>query len=360
VDIDLSCELCRFCSIKLVAFGGIMISPLSRHFDPSLSCQEFLSSSSHHHLTRTVLSVERIREMTPGELLPVQFWGLDSLFRSHVKLYIKDVISLQEIGGHEGIYYFKCHPIVRVDIQGVVVKVEERDNFFVYALDDGTGVISCTNWKSMERQEVPRSVTESLAENLSQKLKEVQRQKSNLHYGHVLGDLINVRGKLKKFRDNIEVMASHCVCINDPNKETERMMLLPVLYKKCYSQPVTVPKAFETLTADGGNIMLTSFLSSLEKSGHIFRSSADVDEPTFYVTCQCSELEDHIKNIIRQWIKIHDDEDGCPCSYIYDRLRQTSQFRSAEETALYLCLETMESKSSIISTAEKKYIVFDD
>jgi len=51
---------------------------------------------------------------------------------------------------------------------------------------------------------------ESLAENLSQKLKEVQRQKSNLHYGHVLGDLINVRGKLKKFRDSIEVMASHC------------------------------------------------------------------------------------------------------------------------------------------------------
>jgi len=43
------------------------------------------------------------------------------------------------------------------------------------------------------------------------------------------------------------------------------MMLLPVLYKKCYSQPVTFPKAFETLTADGGNVSRVKTIHKLTK-----------------------------------------------------------------------------------------------
>ena len=44
------------------------------------------------------------------------------------------------------------------------------------------------------------------------------------------------------------------VCLNDPNKETETMMLLPILYKRCYNQLITIPKAKDLTTSDNTNV----------------------------------------------------------------------------------------------------------
>lgn len=340
--------------------------------------------------------------MGTSELLPAHLWGLDPLFRSYAKLYIKDVIALQEVGGHQGVYKFHSHPVVRVDIQGVIVKVDERDSFFVYALDDDTGVINCTHWKSTEKQELPQSLNDLLADNLSVLLKEIYQQKNSKHCGHKLGDLINIGGKVRRFRDQMEVIASNCVCLNDPNKETETMMLLPIVYKRCYNQPVTIPEAEDLTNPGDSNIfpsceleaaildcisqqetfckndltteriksllnksqqvetLLNNILLSLEMEGSIFRKTVVAGSPMFCVTRQCSALKESIIRIIRQYIQEHNDEGGCQENYIYDQLMKILQFRNIEKAVLCCCLEHMESNSMIISIAEKTYIVFDD
>ncbi|RMX40895.1 hypothetical protein pdam_00012022 [Pocillopora damicornis] len=64
--------------------------------------------------------------------LPVRFWGLNPLFWTHIKLFVKEVQSLKEYTGYKGKLTEQGHSMVNVD------------------LDDGSGTISCCKWHSQD------------------------------------------------------------------------------------------------------------------------------------------------------------------------------------------------------------------
>ncbi|XP_035772437.1 CST complex subunit STN1 [Neolamprologus brichardi] len=86
--------------------------------------------------------------MDPADEPPSMLWGLDPVFSAFARLYIRDILEMTESTQVPGIYFYNLHPISKVDVLGTVVYKREREDFFCYGVDDGTGVINCLCWKS--------------------------------------------------------------------------------------------------------------------------------------------------------------------------------------------------------------------
>ncbi|XP_018606373.2 CST complex subunit STN1 [Scleropages formosus] len=177
---------------------------------------------------------------------PSLLWGLDPVFSAHARLYIKDILEMKESYQVPGIYFYKNHPIVKVDVLGTVVYKREREDFFCYGVDDGTGVISCLCWKDEKWREPTESGSSRNtlllmghgffcpAEQLK-KLKQAQQLISCLE----LGDLLRVRGSVKMSRQQREIKASCYYKVNDPVMAVQIswMMEVPQMYRKVYDKP---------------------------------------------------------------------------------------------------------------------------
>uniref|UniRef100_A0A8C4YVT3 CST complex subunit STN1 n=2 Tax=Gadus morhua TaxID=8049 RepID=A0A8C4YVT3_GADMO len=176
---------------------------------------------------------------------PSTLWGLDPIFSAFARLYIKDLLQIRESCQVPGIFFYNSHPIYKVDVLGTVVCKRERDDFFCYGVDDGTGVINCLCWKNEKWREsgdppvAPRASAQSepglnaLAE--LKKLREAQRRYSQLE----IGETLRARGPMKTSRQQREVMASTFYKVNDPvmAEQIAWMMEVPDLYRKCYDKP---------------------------------------------------------------------------------------------------------------------------
>ncbi|KAG8435320.1 hypothetical protein GDO86_013323 [Hymenochirus boettgeri] len=180
---------------------------------------------------------------------PSLLWGLDPVFFAFAKLYIKDILELKESQQVPGIFFYKEHPIKQVDILGTVVYVREKENFHSYGVDDGTGVISCTCWKSTAPTELlyspgvaAKQITNGSKDldEMMRELHEVESDKSKME----IGDLMRVRGYIKVFRQQREIMASTFYKVEDPtlNIQITRMFELPYIYRNVYDKPFTVPQ----------------------------------------------------------------------------------------------------------------------
>ncbi|KAK0136634.1 CST complex subunit STN1 [Merluccius polli] len=218
--------------------------------------------------------------MDQGDEPPSVLWGLDPVFSAFARLYVKDLLQIQESCQVPGIYLYNSHPIYKVDVLGTVVYKREREDFFCYGgnvaainldvttretlgeyvtscqwsnsdllrhqvMDDGTGVINCLCWKNEKWKEsddpvVPRASEQPetgcfdpLAE--LKKLREAQRKRSQLE----IGDTLRVRGPVKTSRQQREIMASTFYKVNDPvmAEQIAWMLEVPELYRKCYDKP---------------------------------------------------------------------------------------------------------------------------
>ncbi|XP_077983171.1 CST complex subunit STN1-like [Glandiceps talaboti] len=182
---------------------------------------------------------------------PQIHWGLDPVYNSYAKLYIKDLLEMPEYPNHQGTFAYKNHPIWKVDVVGLVVRVMERASLFHYGLDDGTGVIDCCCWKPKEesvqdeleahlRGGGSRTESTSFLKELEDAARESQVKQLQAYQ---LGDLVHVRGRLKVFRGKREISASYYAKIEDPTCSVEiaRMCELPKIYKFIYDKPFTLP-----------------------------------------------------------------------------------------------------------------------
>ncbi|XP_071509196.1 CST complex subunit STN1-like [Diadema antillarum] len=179
------------------------------------------------------------------KFIPRELWSMDPVYKSYARLYIDDILHMNAYAtGPADAYAYKNHPIYRVDIMGLVVSVAEREKFFHYAVDDGTGVIQTTCWKPKRdavTREMPHPVTPGDA--ASELVASLQTRRMEADEEMVtpfeLGDLIHVRGRIKIFRGNIEVSASFFRRIKDPTfqMEMKRMEELPILYQSVYDRP---------------------------------------------------------------------------------------------------------------------------
>ncbi|XP_071944809.1 CST complex subunit STN1-like, partial [Antedon mediterranea] len=137
------------------------------------------------------------------------------------------------------ILQYNGHQICKVDIFGIVVKVTEKHKFFIYGVDDGTGVINCCCWKPNPEPQpfFPKGDVESLPieEFLNLTISDSLVQ---MMLPLDLGDSIHVRGRVKRYRGDIQVSADFFEKVDDPRCEREiaRMLELPKLYRDVYDK----------------------------------------------------------------------------------------------------------------------------
>ncbi|KAK7488226.1 hypothetical protein BaRGS_00020533, partial [Batillaria attramentaria] len=192
---------------------------------------------------------------------PPKLWGLDFHFNTFNKLYIADILKMQPYPMFPGAFAYGNHPVYKVDVLGVVVRKDEKAKVFIYAVDDGTGVISCCCWKqpfSRNDQQSSETATTSLTQlpaGLHARLNMMMVEEKRKAEGYELGDLLHIRGKLKTFRSMMEIVASyhHILMISfifpltglrrvdNPSTQISRMVELPLLYHQCYDKPFVLP-----------------------------------------------------------------------------------------------------------------------
>ncbi|XP_012672624.1 CST complex subunit STN1 isoform X2 [Clupea harengus] len=206
---------------------------------------------------------------------PSLLWGLDPVFSAFARLYIKDLLLMRESRQVPGIYLYKSHPIFQVDILGTVVFKREREDFYSYGVDDGTGVINCLCWKSEKWKEPEepfkggRAASSSSAvgpsggfnvEEQLRRLQQAQRGASMLE----IGDLLRVRGSVKTSRGQREIMSSNFYKVSDPVMalQISWMQELPQLYRRCYQKPFPLSdgEPGTCATTTGGQASFSSLL----------------------------------------------------------------------------------------------------
>ncbi|XP_041839575.1 CST complex subunit STN1 isoform X2 [Melanotaenia boesemani] len=218
--------------------------------------------------------------MDPAEEPPSMLWGLDPIFSAFARLYVRDILEMTESTQVPGIYFYNLHPIYKVDVLGIVVSKRERDDFFCYGVDDGTGVINCLCWKSdlLKKEENP---SKSGAEHCDgaqggfdpvaelKKLKQAQQQRCHLE----IGELLRVRGPVKTSRQQREIMASTYYKVNDPVMAVQIawMTEVPQLYRQCYDKPFKLQPKTEGNFVDNPVAKSTNILKDFFKQKSVSR-----------------------------------------------------------------------------------------
>ncbi|XP_029912409.1 CST complex subunit STN1 isoform X2 [Myripristis murdjan] len=214
-------------------------------------------------------------------------WGLDPVFSAFARLYIKDILHMTESIQVPGIYFYNSHPIYKVDVLGTVVYRREREDFFCYGVDDGTGVINCLCWKNELWKDQGDSGKSGGKHtdgaqggfNLVTELKKLrQAQQSSCRLE--IGELLRVRGPVKTSRQQREIMASTYYKVNDPVMAVQIawMMEVPQLYRQCYDKPLQLQPAATGYSRPSLNMpsqwitMLASAISSLSQATQIVRN----------------------------------------------------------------------------------------
>ncbi|KAJ8264304.1 hypothetical protein GJAV_G00147590 [Gymnothorax javanicus] len=319
---------------------------------------------------------------------PSMLWGLDPIFSAYARLYIKDILVMKESNQVPGIYFYKLHPIFKVDVLGTVVCKREREDFFCYGVDDGTGVINCLCWKDEQwkehsgpveglKSQVPGHGGFNPAEQLK-KLLHAQRCSSHLE----IGDVLRVRGPVKTSRGQREIAASTYYKVTDPVMAVQIswMLEVPQLYRKFYDQPFQFPSVVQgsdTTDADGvssassligrASRVLKDFLR--EKSVERFRpydleqqlvplvSEIPQQAPEQQVTEHDKELHRVTRDIIREDSRLEKyAEKGSHILRILSSVRQRYS-RNVSKTVVEVVLRTLECNSEIISTTDNYYTV---
>uniref|UniRef100_A0A670XYI7 CST complex subunit STN1 n=1 Tax=Pseudonaja textilis TaxID=8673 RepID=A0A670XYI7_PSETE len=172
--------------------------------------------------------------------VPSLLWGLNPIFSSYARLYIKDILEIKESKQVPGIFFYNRHPIRQVDIFGTVVLIKEKDSFYICGVDDGTGVISCTCWKNALTEKKKITLSGMNLTDLIRNLQIAIRKKTILE----IGDLIRVRGCIRIYRQQREIKASVYYKVDDPMYETQisRMLELPRLYRDIYDKIFQFPE----------------------------------------------------------------------------------------------------------------------
>ncbi|XP_029310081.1 CST complex subunit STN1 [Cottoperca gobio] len=359
--------------------------------------------------------------MDPAEEPPSMLWGLDPIFSAFTRLYVRDILQMVESTQVPGIYFYNSHPIYKVDVLGTVVYQREREDFFCYGVDDGTGVINCLCWKNdlFKEEEHPakwgkpsdgdQGGFNPVAE--LKKLRRAQQSRCRLE----IGELLRVRGPVKTSRQQREIMASTYYKVNDPVMafQIAWMMEVPQLYRQCYDKPLqlqpnaTGDSAVSSLSkatniikdflkqksvcrfrpydvqdllqplisseprnasADQEPVagpsacqqlhqLLKEVLQILQDEGIVYRKVKSQDE-VYHVTAHDKDLLIAVKDIIREDSRREKyAEKGCHVLHILSAVRQRYSL-NVSKAALELVLKSLESNSDVVSTSDSHYTAF--
>eukprot|EP00897_Mesotaenium_endlicherianum_P010399 jgi/Mesen1/9388/ME000613S08757 len=100
-----------------------------------------------------------------------------------------------------GAFAWRGRPVREVEVLGVVVSLEEKDDVFVrFAVDDGTACVACILWLQQHLTAVCSS-----AHHLAAKLS--------------VGEVVRVQGQVSHFRTANQVTVHSLQVVGDPNME---------------------------------------------------------------------------------------------------------------------------------------------
>lgn len=169
------------------------------------------------------------------QMIPEMQWKIDPIYSSCCNLFIKDILELPlYTGSQENTFMYKNHPIRLVTLMGIVVKVEEKSQFFIYGVDDGTGVISCVCWKPKESEIGNVSVTS--AQSLVDRMERWHLEQLTCLQ---VGDLIHLRGRLRMYRNAMQISVFSYGKVIDPTHsfEVTHMDSQITKYQRVYDVP---------------------------------------------------------------------------------------------------------------------------
>lgn len=350
-----------------------------------------------------------------NDRIPKTLCGLDFCFHVFNKMYIDDIIALEQCHVIPGMYWYKRHPIYKVDIIGVVVKRQENARCFIYAVDDGTGVITCCCWKSRLHEQSSEEIESTLQrcrnlpEVLRKKMSVVLMSEAKKKEGYSLGDLVHIRGKIKIFRGEREVVASYHNKLEDPNMEIVRMSELPILYRTLYDVDTLPKKVLEELTEMSGqkkgicqgkivpelkkilvtlieyqqpeeisvehvsnipevtdllketktseerNSQIQSTLDVLEGEGRVFTKQKNQVYGVINPGCHMERLI--LEILKRDCVKEKFQNDGCHYLHIVDEVRKSPDYSVITNSCVLTCLNNLEYQSDVIRTSFTKYFL---
>ncbi|XP_013413947.1 CST complex subunit STN1 [Lingula anatina] len=342
---------------------------------------------------------------TANAMYPQIYWGLDPTSQTFCKLYIRDVLTMTEYSSAtpvQGVFSYMNHPVSKVDLMGVIVRVEQRSKQFLYAIDDSTGVINCCCWNPD-----PLTVKQCIIPGLKEKVEETEKIQQCKEEGFNLGDLLHVRGKIKIFREQREIMASYFAIEKDPNAELNRMLEVQALHQLFYDKPFQLSNIIKNcnshnlslihLTASLQDGLMKLFeesrtvqfcMADLETSEDV-KSLIDQNAPEQSVALNKRTLLDQVVNQLEesgfllkhqkkrehyrvimndvQLIKIVLNllqkecarekyaEKGCHYLHILGEIRKAEEYCSLNSNAILKCLQKLEEESRIISTTDKHF-----
>ena len=236
------------------------------------------------------------------EYLPQEFWGFDPSFQTFNKMYVQDVLSMPEYPTSTGAYAYNNHPIYKVEVVGMVVQVDQNQKCYMYGVDDGTGVITCCCWKeSYFAMKLTPSDREDMKQCLPRVLyKRVEEFLTGLTYE--LGDHIKIRGKIKVFREQREIIASYHSKVTQPMEVLSHMALLPNLYRQFYDKAYNLPESiqYEIRFKDGTTLQGSTdreIMFTFKKAISCYIDSGDIKEFTLDEV-KSSEACQHVLNSV--------------------------------------------------------------
>ncbi|CAB4026655.1 CST complex subunit STN1 [Paramuricea clavata] len=235
--------------------------------------------------------------------LPVKSWGLDPLYWTHVKLFVRDVLQLKNYSGFKGVYAISNHPIAQVLVVGYIVKVDKREKLTTYGVDDGTGCLSCCMWHNQNNDLVEAT----------------------------FGDLVTVMGKISVFREERQITASSFYIETDPNVEVFHWLEVMKL-REIYEKPFEVSENPETKT-----VTKPWLKNELE--------------------IEIDRLEESLKSAIAEYLEITDAlsftlDTLCGVNKVMEIMRQlTSKYRERSSD------KKVEMKQPLVSNPEVRQVI---
>ncbi|XP_072883197.1 CST complex subunit STN1 isoform X4 [Hemitrygon akajei] len=267
--------------------------------------------------------------------VPPILWGLDPVHVVFAKLYIRDILELKNSRHIPGVFFYKTHPISKVDILGTVVQRQEKERCCIFGVDDGTGVISCLWWKKQTPVEITKPDGACIL-SLQSKIKEFLAQ-----------------SQVKNFYQRELEAIDWLSCVAQRSQEVlcgrglgQSLAESSVQEKEEPASLLCVSRQIHTTFQEA--------VSALQEEGVIFQKVEGPNE-LYLVTDQEKELHDVTLGIIR------DDstrpkyiDKGCPFLHILSCV-QNCYSAGVTEATVQRVLNSLECASKIVSTMEGHY-----
>ncbi|KAH0730841.1 CST complex subunit STN1 [Solanum tuberosum] len=157
------------------------------------------------------------------------------LVNTHVKLLAFDFLTLKPIPHESTIFFRKGRRLSRAETVGIVVSRDFKPNRFIkFDIDDGTGCIPCILWLNHES-------SHHFSRRCPSNVRLIAQMAADFASQIQLGVIGRVRGKISRYRGNLQITVSDVVIERDPNSQILHWLDCLRLARNCYDKVVVLP-----------------------------------------------------------------------------------------------------------------------